>query len=46
MGSSLVRMREVMTPFDDPDVIAVLGKCKKCGEGAFVNKDGICVKCL
>jgi len=31
--------------FDEPDVIAVLGKCKKCGKGAFVNKQGLCTRC-
>jgi len=31
--------------FDDPDVIAVYGKCKACGAGGFVGKDGLCVRC-
>jgi len=31
--------------FEDPDVIAVFGKCKKCGKAGFVNKQGLCRQC-
>jgi len=29
----------------DKDVISVYGKCKKCGQGGFVGKNGLCVRC-
>jgi len=31
--------------WEDKEVIAVLGKCKKCGQGGFVDKDSLCVRC-
>jgi len=31
--------------FEEPDVISVLGKCKKCGKGAFIDRDGLCTQC-
>ena len=31
--------------FDEPDVIAVYGKCKKCGSEGFVNKESLCILC-
>jgi len=31
--------------FDDPDVIAVFGKCKKCGKGTFIDKQCLCTEC-
>jgi len=27
------------------DVLAVWGKCKKCGYSGYVNKESLCVKC-
>lgn len=27
------------------EVLSTFGHCKKCGEGAFCNKDGLCVRC-
>lgn len=29
----------------DKEVLSVYGKCKKCGQGGFVNKEKLCVKC-
>jgi len=29
----------------DKEVISVYGICKKCGQGNFVNKEGLCVRC-
>lgn len=31
--------------FKDKDAIQVYGICKKCGEGAFVNRRRLCNKC-
>jgi uncharacterized OB-fold protein len=27
------------------EYMAVFGKCKECGEGAFVNDESICLQC-
>jgi len=29
----------------DKDVIQVYGKCKKCGQGGFIDKNGLCTRC-
>ena len=42
LGSKIEQNKNV---FDDPDVVSVFGTCKKCGEGGFVSKEGICSKC-
>jgi len=31
--------------FDEPDVVSVLGKCKKCGKVLFIDEDGLCTQC-
>ena len=31
--------------FKDKDTVQVYGRCKKCGEGAFVNRERLCTKC-
>lgn len=39
-------IKEDIDPFKDKDIISVLGNCKKCGEYGFINKEGLCVKCI
>jgi len=34
-----------MNVWQDRDVVVVYGKCKKCGENVFINKDGLCTRC-
>lgn len=31
--------------FKEPTVIAVWGKCKKCGHIGYVDKENLCVRC-
>ena len=31
--------------FSDPDVLSQYGICKKCGQGGFIDRNGLCTHC-